>query len=145
MIWTYKSIHCTPLGGGATIASQNHIDPAVIKTHGRWQSEAYLLYADIDQDNAGLQITDFLISRASWPCTYEEDNQKQIQKVWIKKQMQRSGKIFSKICNDNQLTVDQKVNEWLKYEHFWSQRTPKELIGINSKKLQKTILVILKS
>ena len=46
---------------------------------------SYLLYANRDQDNAGLQITDFLISRAPWPCTYEEDNQKQIQKVWIKK------------------------------------------------------------
>lgn len=106
---------------------------------------SYLLYANRDQDNAGLQITDFLISRAPWPCTYEEDNQKQIQKVWIKKQMQRSGKIFSKICNDNQLTVYPKENEWLKYEHFWSKGTPKELIGINSKKLLKTILVILKS
>lgn len=46
--------------GGATIASQNHIDPAVIKTHGRWQSEAYLLYVDRDQDQAGLQISDIL-------------------------------------------------------------------------------------
>lgn len=46
--------------GGATLASQNHIDPAVIKTHGRWQSEAYLLYVDRDQDNAGLQISDVL-------------------------------------------------------------------------------------
>ena len=46
--------------GGATLASENHIDPAVIKTHGRWQSEAYLLYVDRDQDNAGLQISDVL-------------------------------------------------------------------------------------
>lgn len=46
--------------GGASLASQNHIDPAVIKTHGRWQSEAYLLYIDRDQDNAGLQISDIL-------------------------------------------------------------------------------------
>ena len=42
------------------MASLNHIDPSVIKTHGRWQSEAYLLYVDRDQDNAGLQITDIL-------------------------------------------------------------------------------------
>ena len=42
------------------IASQNHIDPAVIKRHGRWQSEAYLLYVDRDQDKAGLQISDIL-------------------------------------------------------------------------------------
>ena len=46
--------------GGATLASINHIDPAVIKTHGRWLSEAYLLYVDRDQDNAGLQISDVL-------------------------------------------------------------------------------------
>ncbi|KAK8881046.1 hypothetical protein M9Y10_003773 [Tritrichomonas musculus] len=46
--------------GGATLASQNHIDPATIKTHGRWLSEAYLLYVDRDQDNAGLQISDIL-------------------------------------------------------------------------------------
>lgn len=46
--------------GGATLASQNHIDPAIIKTHGRWLSEAYLLYVDRDQDSAGLQISDVL-------------------------------------------------------------------------------------
>ena len=44
--------------GGATLASQNGIDPALIKTHGRWESEAYLRYVDTDHDNAGLQISD---------------------------------------------------------------------------------------
>lgn len=48
--------------GGATLASQNHIDPAINKTHGRWQSEAYLLYVDRDQDNAGLQISEIRIN-----------------------------------------------------------------------------------
>ena len=43
--------------GGATLASQHHIDPAIIKTHGRWLSEAYLLYVDNDHDSAGLQIS----------------------------------------------------------------------------------------
>lgn len=33
--------------GGATLAFQHHIDPAVIKKHGRWKSEAYLLYVDL--------------------------------------------------------------------------------------------------
>ena len=46
--------------GGATLASQNHIDPAIIKAHGRWLSDAYLLYVDQDQDRAGLQISDVL-------------------------------------------------------------------------------------
>ena len=46
--------------GGATLASQHHIDPAIIKTHGRWLSEAYLLYVDNDHDSAGLQISDIL-------------------------------------------------------------------------------------
>lgn len=46
--------------GGATSASMNHIDPAVIKMHGRWFSQAYLLYVDRDQDNTGLQISDVL-------------------------------------------------------------------------------------
>ena len=46
--------------GGATLASQHHVDPAVIKTHGRWLSEAYLLYVDRDQEAAGMQVSDVL-------------------------------------------------------------------------------------
>ena len=43
---------------GATHASQNHIHPEIFKTHGRWLSDAYLLYVDQDQDRVGLQISD---------------------------------------------------------------------------------------
>ena len=43
--------------GGATLASQMNVDPALIKAHGRWNSEAYLLYVDSDKQRAGNQIT----------------------------------------------------------------------------------------
>ena len=46
--------------GGATLASQMSVDPALIKAHGRWKSEAYLYYVDNDKQRAGNQITTLL-------------------------------------------------------------------------------------
>ena len=58
--YSWHSFGC----GGTTLASQNHINPAIIETHGRWLSDAIietnLLYVDQDQYSASLQISDVL-------------------------------------------------------------------------------------
>ena len=46
--------------GGATLASKRNVDGAVIKTHGRWLSDAYLLYVDRDHEHAGQKVSDVL-------------------------------------------------------------------------------------
>jgi hypothetical protein len=43
--------------GGAYNASINGIEDAVIKAHGRWKSDAYVLYVRVDSDRAGLEIS----------------------------------------------------------------------------------------
>jgi hypothetical protein len=42
--------------GGAHAASENHVEDAAIKAHGRWKSAAYVIYCFVAQERAGADV-----------------------------------------------------------------------------------------